>query len=155
MRVTAASCLVLMIGVGCTAVDPPLSGEPPTYTHVSPNVRENILKTAQKLFKAATGCSRVTQSDVSVRNIRMMFSTMILNGKTLHHLTSGGFLLDYQEIPPLGYVHENDEIWQIAGCKTHREFAVKIFGDDKGSTYFGVFDREKNPPPEEWYPDFR
>jgi hypothetical protein len=115
-----------------------------------------MLKTARKLFKAATGCGRITQIDITVKNIRMMFSTEtldgkkeILNGKTLHPLPSGGFLLDEQEIPPNGYVQENDELWQITGCETRRDFTVKFFGDDRGSTYFNVFDREKNPAPEE------
>jgi hypothetical protein len=145
----------MLMAVGCTAADPPLNVEPDAYTHISPTVRQDILKTARELFKATTGCKRITQVDVKVQNIRMMFANKILNGKTLHPLPSGGFLLDDQEIPQDGYVQENDEHWQITGCGTQREFAVKIFGDDRGGTYFGVFDRKKNPPPEEWYPDFR
>jgi hypothetical protein len=137
------------------AADPPLSGEPDAYTHISPAVRQNILEAARDLFKAATGCNRITQVDVTVQNIRMMFSKKILNGKTLQPQPSGGFLLDGQEIPPDGYVQENDELWQMTGCGTSHDFAVKIFGDDKGGAYFGVFDRKKNPPPDEWYPDFR
>jgi hypothetical protein len=129
--------------------DSALSGEPHAYTHISPAVRQNILKTAKMLFKAAVGCGRIEQLDISIKNIRMMFSGKILNGKTLRPLPSGGFLLDEQEIPPNGYVQENDELWQVTGCKTHRDFTVKFFGDDRGSTYFGVFDREKHPPPEE------
>jgi len=118
-------------------------------THVSPAVRQDILKTANRLFKATTGCNRIEQVDLSIKNIRMMFSGKILNGKVLHPLPSGGFLLDEQEIPPNGYVQENDEGWQVAGCGTRRDFTVKIFGDDKGDTYFGVFDRDKHPAPEE------
>ncbi|MDR2014142.1 MAG: hypothetical protein LBP99_00770 [Azoarcus sp.] len=149
MRIAAAFSLMLMICGGCTMADPPLSGEPDAYTHISPAVRQDILKTARKLFKAATGCKHITQIDITVQNIRMMFSKKILNGETLHPLPSGGFLLDDQEIPPEGYVQENDEFWQVTGCKTRRDFTVKIFGDDQGGTYFGVFDHEKNPQPEE------
>ena len=130
-------------------VDPAVSGEPPGYTHVPPSTRQDILKKAAMLFKAATGCSYIERVDVSVKNIRMMFSEKILNGETLQPLPSGGFLLDEQEIPPSDYVQENDELWQVAGCKTHRDFTVKIFGDDKGITYFSVFDPEKHPAPKE------
>ena len=134
---------------GCVASDPVFSGESHAYTHVSPAVRQDILKTANTLFKAATGCDRIEQVDVSIKNIRMMFPGKILNGKTLRPLPSGGFLLDEQEIPPSGYVQENDELWQVAGCEARRDFTVKIFGDDKGGTYFGVFDPEMHPAPEE------
>jgi len=130
-------------------VDPSISGEPPTYTHIPPATRQDILKKASLLFKAATGCGRIERADVSVKNIRMMFSEKILNGKTLQLLPSGGFLLDEQEIPPNGFVQENDEFLQVAGCNTQRDFTVKIFGDDKGVTYFGVFDPEKHPAPKE------
>jgi hypothetical protein len=124
-------------------------GEPHAYTHIPPSARQDILKKAGRLFKAATDCARIAQADISIRNIRMMFSGKILNGKTLNPLPSGGFLLDEQEIPPNGYVQENDEDWQVIGCETHRSFTVKIFADGRGVTYFGVFDREKHPPPEE------
>jgi len=126
-----------------------LTGEPDTYTHIPPDTRQDILKKASILFKAASGCNRIEQANVSVKNIRMMFQGKILNGNTLQPLSSGGFLLDEQEIPPNGYVQENDEIWQVAGCNSQRDFTVKIFGDDKGVTYFGVYDPEKHPAPEE------
>jgi len=145
--VTAALCCMLS---ACTALtDPEVSGEPQTYTHIPSATRQDILKTASILFRDATGCERIEQIDISVKNIRMMFSEKILNGKNLQLLPSGGFLLDEQEIPPDNYVQENDELWQVAGCKTQRDFTVKIFGDDKGVTYFGVYDPEKHPAPEE------
>jgi len=133
----------------CAAAEPVVSGEPSAFTHVAPAMRQDILKTARDLFKAATGCGRIEAIDISIKNIRMMFSGKILNGKTLTPLPSGGFMLDEQEIPPNGYVQENDEIWQVSGCKAHRNFTVKIFGDDRGGTYFGVFDQEKHPAPDE------
>ncbi len=140
---------MFMTFTACAAADPVVNGESLSYTHITPAMRQDILKTASALFKTATGCSRIERIDVSVKNIRMMFSGKILNGKTLRSLPSGGFLLDEQEIPPDGYVQENDEIWQISGCNTRRDFSVKIFGDDRGGTYFGVFDPEKHPPPDE------
>jgi len=133
----------------CAAADPVFSGEADSFTHITPAMRQDIVKTAGALFKTATGCGQIERIDISIKNIRMMFSGKILNGKTLSPLPSGGFMLDEQEIPPKGYVQENDEIWQVSGCKTHRDFSVKIFGDDRGGTYFGVFDPEKHPPPDE------
>ena len=147
--VMSFSCFMLFTYSGYAAADPVYNGEPHAYTHISPAVRQDILKTASALFKTATGCRHIEQVDVSIKNIRMMFSGKILNGKTLHPLPSGGFLLDEQEIPPNGYVQENDEFWQISGCETRRDFTVKIFGDERGGTYFGVFDPEKHPPPDE------
>lgn len=133
-----------------------INTEPHAYTHIPPTTRQGILETAGTLFKAATGCKRIERAEASVKNIRMMFSeknlggkTQILNGKDLQPLPAGGFLLDGQEIPPDSYVQENDEFLQVAGCNTHRDFTVKIFGDDRGVTYFGVFDLEKHPAPEE------
>jgi len=149
LSLAIAAGFMFMTFTACTAADPAVSGEPPSYTHIAPAVRQDILKTARALFKTATGCGRIERIDVSIKNIRMMFSGKILNGKTLQPLPSGGFMLDEQEIPPNDYVQENDEIWQISGCETRRDFSVKIFGDDKGGTYFGVFDREKHPPPDE------
>jgi hypothetical protein len=133
----------------CAAADPVFTGESDSFTHIAPAIRQDILKTASALFKTATACGQIEQINISIKNIRMMFSGKILNGKTLSPLPSGGFMLDEQEIPPAGYVQENDEIWQISGCKTRRDFSVKIFGDDRGGTYFGVFDPEKHPPPDE------
>ncbi|MCL1824342.1 MAG: hypothetical protein FWG26_00070 [Betaproteobacteria bacterium] len=147
--VTMVWCFTLTACKDHLIIDPSVSGEPLAYTHISSDVREGILKKTSALFKAATGCKRIEQIDISVKNIRMMFSGNILNGKTLQILPSGGFLLDEQEIPPNGYVQENDELWQVSGCKTHRDFTVKFFGDDKGATYFGVFDPEKHPAPDE------
>ena len=128
---------------------PSVSGEPDAYTHIPTATRQDIMEKAGNLFKAATGCDQIERADTSVKNIRMMFSEKILNGKTLQPLPSGGFLLDEQEIPSSDYVQENDEFLQVAGCNTQRDFTVKIFGDDKGVTYFGVFDPEKHPAPEE------
>ena len=147
--IAATLCFALLSYTDHAAADSALTGEPDAYTHVSSAVRQDILKTASALFKAATGCGRIEQLDITIKNIRMMFLKKILNGKTLQPLPSGGFLLDDQEIPPDGYVQENDEIWQISGCKTSREFTVKIFGDDRGDTYFGVYDHEKHPAPDE------
>jgi len=149
LAIATAFCLMSMTFTDCMAADPVAGAEPDSYPHIAPAIRQNILKTAGSLFKTATGCGRIERIDISIKNIRMMFSGKILNGETLHPLPSGGFLLDEQEIPPTGYVQENDELWQISGCKTQRDFTVKIFGDDRGSTYFGVFDREKHPPPDE------
>ena len=139
---------MLMACENYVKIDSTVSGEPGAYTHIPSATRQDILKKAGLLFKAATGCDHVERADVSIKNIRMMFSKKILNGKTLRSLPSGGFLLNEQEIPSNGYVQENDELWQLTGCKTQRDFIVKVFGDDKGITYFGVFDPEKHPPPE-------
>lgn len=144
-----ALCFMLIACNNHAASSPAASGEPDAYTHIPPATRQDILKTAQKLFKEATGCRRVEGIEISVKNIRMMFSKKILNGKTLQPLPENGFLLDGQEIPAKGYVQENDEIWHVMGCKARREFTVKYFGDDKGATYFGVFDPEKHPAPKE------
>ena len=143
------ACLMLAGCLDRVVIDPAVSSEPHAYTHIPSSARQDILKTAATLFKAATGCAHIEQADISIKNIRMMFSGKILNGKTLTPQPSGGFLLDEQEIPPNGYVQENDENWQLVGCKTQRDFTVKIFGDDIGVTYFGVFDPEKHPPPDE------
>lgn len=145
----AVSCCALLACQNHAATTPALTGEPAGYTHIPPATRQAMLETAQDLFKASAGCRRVEQIEASVKNIRMMFSKKILNGKTLQPLPDGSFLLDEQPIPASGYVQENDEIWQVTGCKAQREFTVKYFGDDKGATYFGVFDSKKHPAPAE------
>jgi hypothetical protein len=134
LRWITASALLLALCAHNALAEPALSGE----SAASAALKQDILKTAQKRFEAATDCARVDHIEIGVQNIRMMFSKKILNGKTLHPLPAGGFLLDGQEIPPHGYVQENDETWQMSGCGNSRMFHVKIFGDDTGNTYFGV-----------------
>ena len=149
LMILAALSFVPTACKGRAVIDPEVSGEPLAYTHIPSETRQEILKTASMLFKDATGCGRIEQTDISIKNIRMMFSGKILNGKTLQPQPSGGFLLDEHEIPPNDYVQENDEFLQVAGCNTERDFTVKIFRDDKEVTYFGVYDPEKHPAPEE------